>query len=156
VDDVAAQYGARAGGAPAPGELAPAPPFTSRLPVISWVTAGHWREAVDSFQPGDADAWVETTKRVGRSAFALRVRGDSMEPRCPDGAVIVVDPEREAVNGSLVVVRLDEDREATFKRLVIEGGRRFLAPLNPRYPVLEITGPATICGVVRQVLIDLD
>jgi SOS-response transcriptional repressor LexA len=154
VDDVSAQYGAgRGGGAP---ELEPAPLGTARLPLVSWVTAGHWREVVDSFQPGDADDWVETTKRVGPSAFALRVRGDSMEPRCPDGAIIVVDPDREAVNGSLVVVRLDKDEEATFKRLVIEGGRRFLAPLNPRYPVLEITGPATVCGVVRQVLIDLD
>jgi SOS-response transcriptional repressor LexA len=150
VDDVAAAYGS---GAP---RLEPAPGVSARLPLVSWVTAGHWREVVDNFEPGDAEEWVETTKRVGAAAFALRVRGDSMEPRCPDGAVIIVDPEREAVNGSLVVVRLDEDAEATFKRLVVEGGRRFLAPLNPRYPVLEITGPAVVCGVVRQVLIDLD
>jgi len=151
VDDVAAQYGSGRG-----GRLDAAPAVAGRVPLISWVTAGHWREVVDNFQPGDAERWIDTTKRVGRSAFALRVRGDSMEPRCPDGAVIVVDPEREAVNGSLVVVRLQDDAEATFKRLVIEGGRRFLAPLNPRYPVIEITGPAVVCGVVRQVLIDLD
>jgi SOS-response transcriptional repressor LexA len=151
VDDVAARYGsaARQG-------IEAGPPFAGRVPLISWVTAGHWREVVDNFQPGHAEQWVDTTKRVGASAFALRVRGDSMEPRCPDGAVIIVDPDREAVNGSLVVVRLESDAEATFKRLVIEGGRRFLAPLNPRYPVLEIAGPAVICGVVRQVLIDLD
>jgi SOS-response transcriptional repressor LexA len=151
VDDLAAQYGS-AGRA----QLSPLVEPRGRVPLISWVTAGHWREVVDNFQPGDAEQWVETTKRVGAAAFALRVRGDSMEPRCPDGATIIVDPERDAVNGSLVVVRLQDDAEATFKRLVIEGGRRFLAPLNPRYPVLEITGPAVICGVVRQVLIDLD
>ncbi|MFQ5509521.1 MAG: S24 family peptidase [Leptospirillia bacterium] len=127
-----------------------------RVPCISWVTAGHWADVVDSFQPGDADDWVETTKRVGRTVFALRVKGDSMEPRVPDGAVIIVDPETEAVNGSLVVARLDDAQEATFKKLLIEGNKRFLVPLNPRYPVIEITGPATVCGVVRQVLIDLD
>lgn len=152
VDDISAGYGAAA----RRRQLESGPGMAARLPLISWVTAGLWREVVDNFQPGDAEEWVETTKRVGASAFALRVRGDSMEPRCPDGAVIIVDPDREAVNGSLVVVRLDDDLEATFKRLVIEGGRRFLAPLNPRYPVLEIEGPAVICGVVRQVLIDLD
>jgi len=108
------------------------------------------------FQAGDAESWVETTKRVGAAAFALKVVGDSMEPTCPNGAIIIVDPEREAKNGSLVVVRLTNDEAATFKKLVIEGGRRFLAPLNPRYPVLEATNPSTICGVVRQVLIDLD
>jgi len=151
VDDLAAQYGSAAR-----SQLRPLAEPRGRVPLISWVTAGQWREVVDNFQPGDAEQWVETTKRVGAAAFALRVRGDSMEPRCPDGATIIVDPERDAVNGSLVVVRLQDDAEATFKRLVIEGGRRFLAPLNPRYPVIEITGPAVICGVVRQVLIDLD
>jgi SOS-response transcriptional repressor LexA len=151
VDDLAAGYGA--GAQP---QLSRAAPPMLRVPLISWVTAGQWREVVDNFQPGDAEQWIDTTKRVGASAFALRVRGDSMEPRCPDGAIIIVDPEREAVNGSLVVVRLQDDAEATFKRLVMEGGRRFLAPLNPRYPVIEITGPAVVCGVVRQVLIDLD
>lgn len=150
VDDIAAAYGSGA------GRLEAGPGVSARVPLVSWVTAGRWCEAVDNFQPGDAEEWVDTTKRVGGGAFALRVRGDSMEPRCPDGAVIIVDPERDAVNGSLVVVRLQADAEATFKKLVVEGGRRFLAPLNPRYPVLEITGPAVICGVVRQILIDLD
>jgi SOS-response transcriptional repressor LexA len=147
VDNPAAIYGAGGLGVPA---------MVARVPLISWVAAGSWRETIDNFQPGDADVWIDTAKRVGQSAFALRVKGDSMEPTCPDGSVIIVDPEREPENGSLVVVRLDEDAEATFKKLMMEGGRRYLAPLNPRYPVLEISGPATICGVVRQVLIDLD
>ncbi len=148
IDNPAALYGV--------GSIAGGAAMVARVPLISWVAAGRWSEAVDSYQPGDAEAWVETTKRVGHSAFALRVKGDSMEPTCPDGSVIIVDPEREANNGALVVVRLDDDAEATFKKLMVEGGRRYLAPINPRYPVLEVSGPATICGVVRQVLIDLD
>ncbi len=148
VDNPAAVYGA--------GMAAGGAVMVARVPLISWVAAGNWGEAVDSYQPGDGEDWVETTKRVGHSAFALRVKGDSMEPTCPNGSVIIVDPERDATNGALVVVRLDDDVEATFKKLMIEGGRRYLAPLNPRYPVLEVSGPATICGVVRQVLIDLD
>ncbi|MDH5528135.1 MAG: S24 family peptidase [Nitrospirota bacterium] len=148
VDDVRARYGGAGFSGP--------PPIAARVPLISWVAAGRWGEVASSFQPEDASAWVDTTKRIGPTAFALRVHGDSMEPKCPEGSIIVVDPDREAVNGSLVVVRLDEDDAATFKKLVVEGGRRYLAPLNPRYPVLEINGPATICGVVRQILIDLD
>lgn len=152
VDDPRSGYGRHR----APEGLDEGPRFVASVPLVSWVTAGQWAEVVDNFHPGDADEWVDTTKRVGEGAFALRVRGDSMEPKCPDGAVIIVDPGQEPENGSLVVVRLEKDKEATFKKLVIDGGRRYLEPLNTRYPVLEITGPATVCGVVRQVLIDLD
>lgn len=152
VDDVRSGYGRHR----TPEGVDAGPRFVANVPLVSWVTAGQWAEVVDNFHPGDADEWVDTTKKVGEGAFALRVRGDSMEPKCPDGAVIIVDPEQKPENGSLVVVRLENDREATFKKLVIDGRRRYLEPLNTRYPVLEITGPATICGVVRQVLIDLD
>lgn len=148
VDSPSAIYGS--------GQLQPGPTVVAQVPLVNWVAAGHWQETVESVSPADCEAWIDTTKRVGRTAFALRVKGDSMEPKVPDGAVIVVDPERQPANGSLVVVRLDDDAEATFKKLLIEGGRRYLAPINPRYPVIEIKGPATVCGVVRQVLIDLD
>lgn len=67
-----------------------------------------------------------------------------------DGDIIFVDPEREAINGSRVVVRLDDSKEATFKQLVIEGDKKYLMALNPSWPdrIIEVKGNATICGVV--------
>lgn len=67
-----------------------------------------------------------------------------------DGDVIYIDPDRQSENGSRVVVRLDDEKEATFKQLVIEGDRRYLRALNPSWPekIIEINGNATICGVV--------
>jgi SOS-response transcriptional repressor LexA len=37
-----------------------------------------------------------------------------------------------------------------FRQLQIENGRRFLKPLNPGYPVIELTGAYHIRGVVVQ------
>ncbi len=74
-----------------------------------------------------------------------------MEPKYRDGAIIYVDPEKSADHLSNVVVQLDDESEATFKQLVVEGGKRFLRPLNPDWPgpkLIEINGNATICGVV--------
>ena len=50
----------------------------------------------------------------------------------------------------MVVVRLDDKREATFKKLVVEGDRRHLRALNPAWPepIILINGNATLCGVV--------
>jgi SOS-response transcriptional repressor LexA len=57
------------------------------------------------------------------------MQGDSMALAglsIPEGMVILVDPEVEPRNGKLVVAKLEQDNEATFKKFVIDSGRRFL------------------------------
>lgn len=139
----------------------PAGPEVLAVPLISWVTAGQWNEVVDNYRPGHGEKSIYTTRKVGSRAYALRVAGDSMEnpngrPTYPQGSIIIVDPDREARQGSAVIVRLEDSKEATFKQLVIEGGKHFLKPLNPRYPIMQIEGNVSICGVVIQTVIDED
>lgn len=125
-----------------------------KIPIISWVQAGDWSEAIDNYQPGHGEEYATTTKKTGPNAFALKISGDSMEPLFPNGGTIIVDPSVEAKNGSYVVVRLEGTHEATFKQLVIDGGHSYLKPVNPRYPLMPINGEASICGVVTQLLMD--
>jgi len=130
------------------------------VPLISTVQAGQWSEVIDIFQPNDAEEWRETTARVGSRAFALRVVSDSMvnpngSPSIPEDAIVIVDPDIEANNGSIVVARLDSATEATLKKLVIDGPRKFLVPLNPKYPTTEMSDDYTIVGVVKKVEMDL-
>ena len=139
-----------------PPNTTPGPELRAPVPLISWVQAGNWTECMDPYPPGVADERVSPSTRVSACAFALTVRGDSMEPRFTEGDVLIVDPEIEARSGDFVIVRLDDAQEATFKQLVIDGAQRFLKPLNARYPVVEINGNATIVGVVvekRQVFL---
>jgi SOS-response transcriptional repressor LexA/DNA-binding XRE family transcriptional regulator len=135
---------------------APGPDLRPPIPLISWVQAGNWTECTEPYPPGVADEWVSPSTRVSACAFALTVRGDSMEPRFTEGETLIVDPELDARHGDFVIVRLDDAAEATFKQLVIDGPQKFLKPLNARYPVVPINGNATIVGVVvekRQVFL---
>jgi SOS-response transcriptional repressor LexA len=136
--------------------VADGPAITGYVPLISWVAAGSWRDVADPYPAGEGEALVPVTCRTGPNAYALRVQGDSMEPVFPNGSIIIVDPAAEPRQGSYVVVRLDEAEQATFKQLVIDGGARYLKPLNPRYPLMEIRESATVCGVVRQMVMDFD
>lgn len=118
------------------------------VPIISWVQAGHWHGTIDNLMPGEGERF-ETTVTPREHTFALRVRGDSMEPTFPDGCVIVVEPEKSANHGDFVVVRQNGD-EATFKQLIHDGASKYLKPINSRYPIMELKPDATICGVVVQ------
>ena len=80
--------------------------------------------------------------------YALRVLGDSMEPEFADGCVIIIDPGCVPRDGSYVVVEFAGD--VFFRQLVIDGERRFLKPLNPKYGGFELTAPYTIRGGVVQ------
>lgn len=126
----------------------------SRIPLISWVAAGAWNEAFDPYAPGAASEWIAVPGEHSADAVALRVRGDSMEPRFPDGCVIIVEPHRQPKSGQFVVVRNNDWNEATFKQYVVDGGVKLLKPLNSRYPVQQI-GPGTVLvGVIVRKFID--
>lgn len=83
-------------------------------------------------------------------AYALRVRGDSMEGAgILDGDIVVVDPA-EPTPGDIVVALIDG--ESTLKRYVRKRGRPCLVSENPRYPDLVPAAELTVQGVVTGLL----
>lgn len=123
------------------------PDLGGRVPLISWVKAGHFTEAAELASPGTALDWIDTTVPARAKTFALRVQGDSMEPDFPEGTILIVEPEMEAHAGSYVIAQ-NGDTEATFKQLIRDGGDWYLKPINPRYPLKPLDG-CRIVGVVR-------
>lgn len=107
------------------------------VPIISWVAAGRWHEVCDAFQPGDADEWLASDVK-GQNIFAVRVKGDSMEPEFTEGDIIILDPHIKPNPGDYVIVKNDEG-EATLKQLKQYGRTRVLHPLNPKYPDIELS-----------------
>lgn len=130
--------------------VAPGPNVYGKVPLISWVQAGHASEVVDLLHPGDGFEWIDTTCQIKRHTYALRVRGDSMSPDFPDGSVIIVEPEFDPLPGDYVIAKNGDD-EATFKQLIKDGADYYLKPLNERYPIKPI-GHYHVIGVVRQLV----
>lgn len=122
--------------------VAPAPMGGRRVPVITSIQAGMWAEIVDNFQPGDAGDWLLTDIDLSESAFALDIRGNSMEPEFKDGDRVIIDPEIAPQPGDFVAAKNGE-QEATFKKyrprgMDAAGNMVFeLIPLNDDYPTLR-------------------
>lgn len=131
-----------------------------RYPVVSWVTAGTWSEAVQPFPDGFSDRYDLSDYKAKGPAFWLEVKGDSMTstsaPSIPEGSQILVDTEADVRPGKLVIAKLSGSNEATFKKLVEDGGIRYLKPLNPAYPTVQCSVDCKIIGVVVRSLTKFD
>jgi len=124
-----------------------------KVPLISWVQAGAWCEAISNFEAYDADLWLSCPVPISQHGYALKVLGDSMTNpgsgrSYPTGCIIFVDPDAETKTGDRVIARLPRTNEATFKVLAEDAGRKYLRPINPQYPIIEITEETHICGKV--------
>lgn len=129
--------------------VAPAPKMQGYVPVISWVQAGAWTEVcnVDAV----SDEMVPRPPGSSDRTFALRVRGQSMQPKYDPDLIIYVDPEVIAFDGDDVVAVLTDNNEATFKQYIEEpGGEKMLKARNPNWPEpwVKINGNCEIIGVV--------
>ncbi|WP_102880240.1 LexA family protein [Pseudomonas protegens] len=124
-----------------------------RVPLISWIQASAWCEAITNFEAQDAEAWLSCPTPISKSGYALKVVGDSMTNpgpgrSYPTGCIIFVDPEADVKKGDRVIARVPRSNEATFKIFVEDAGRQFLRPINPQYPIIDITEEINICGKV--------
>jgi len=105
--------------------VSPGPSILRKVPLISFIQAGDW-SGDEEFEPEEL---ITCTSNVGPKAFALRVKGPSMEPEFIEGDYIIIDPDKQWESGDYVVAKNGEE-EATFKRYYKDGDKHFLKPLN--------------------------
>lgn len=120
----------------------------TKVPILSWVKANQFSEAMDVLV---GEEYVSTTNK-GENIFALRVKGDCMEPEFIEDDLIIINPNIEAMSNDYVVVLNKNSNEATFKQLKKTRGRIILHPLNENNEDIDITGKSNfkIIGVVIE------
>ncbi|MEE1263110.1 LexA family protein [Ruminococcus sp.] len=97
--------------------------------------AGYPIEAIENIL--DYEEISENMARQGEF-FALRVKGDSMEPRIKEGDIVIVRKQDDVDNGDFAVMLVNGD-EATLKRIQKFNGGINLIPSNPSYEVMTYT-----------------
>jgi phage repressor protein C with HTH and peptisase S24 domain len=114
------------------------------VPIINKVAAGYPADFDDLGYPvGFADDYVRCPDLHDPSAFAVRVVGDSMEPK--------FSPDADVSNGNDCFVRFTMPHECTFKRIFFEPDNMVrLQPRNEKHPPMIISGER-INGIYRAV-----
>lgn len=108
---------------------APSVPGSKWIPVLGAVAAGVPIEAIE-----DIEDYEEISPEMAASGdyFALRIKGDSMEPRIHTGDVVIVRRQSDCETGDMAVVLVNGD-EATVKRIKKRPEGLMLIPNNPAY-----------------------
>ena len=128
--------------------------MSGQMPVISWVAAGSFAEVMP-VTIDDAIEWIDRPSNLSPRAFGLIIEGRSMWPEFKPGEIIYVEPNispLELKDGALVVIHCNDDKQATFKQLIIGDSPEdmYLKPLNPDWPDQKIIpmGEYMLVGVV--------
>lgn len=122
------------------------------IPVLGTVRAGIPVEAVQNII--DYEEISEDMARQGEF-FALRIKGDSMQPRICEGDVVIVRKQPDVDSGDVAIVLVNEE-EATIKKVQKFDGGINLIPNNPSYDVRTYTNeqieslPVQILGKVVE------
>ncbi|MDT9598648.1 LexA family transcriptional regulator [Sphingosinicella rhizophila] len=87
-------------------------PSVQMVPVIGLASAGNWKEAIIA-PPGGM--MPVPSKAAGRKAFAVEVKGDSMDRIIPDGGFAIVDPEQTQLFNDKVYLIQNEEHDAQVK-----------------------------------------
>lgn len=123
-----------------------------QVPVLGEVRAGYPMEAVENII--DYEEIDEEMARRGEF-FALRIKGDSMEPRFAEGDVVIVRKQETAESGDIVVALVNGD-SATIKKLKRHQNGITLVPSNSAYEPMYYSNeeimdlPVTILGKVVE------
>ena len=107
---------------------------TVKIPVIGTVAAG-----VPITAQEDITGWEEVPAEWVKNStmFALKLKGDSMEPRMAEGDIVIVKQQSDVESGEIAIVMVDG--EATCKKVVKHSDGVVLVSNNPKYSPMFFT-----------------
>ena len=123
-----------------------------KIPVLGNVAAGIPITAVEDILDYEE---VPSSWQSQGEFFALRIKGDSMQPRMESGDVVIVKQQSDANSGDTVIALVNGD-DATCKRLEKTDNGIMLVSTNPKYPPMFfskediVNKPVVILGKVVE------
>ncbi len=99
-----------------------------RIPVLGKVSAGIPIETIENY---DCDEWEEIPAEMTNNweYFALKIKGQSMEPKFSEGDVVIVRKQQTLESGEIGVVVVNGN-DATVKKVVKQPEGIMLIALN--------------------------
>lgn len=124
-----------------------------KIPILGTVKAGYDYLAEENIV-GTIKVNMDLVKD-GSEYFALKVKGDSMQPILYEDDVVIIKRQNDCEDGQIAVVLINGE-EGTIKKVKKSSNGIWLQPFNNNYEPLVFTNdeiediPVKIIGVVKQ------
>lgn len=124
-----------------------------KIPILGTVKAGYDYLAEENIV-GTIKVNMDLIKD-GSEYFALKVKGDSMQPVLYEDDIVIIKKQNDCEDGQIAVVLIDGE-EGTIKKVKKSSTGIWLQPFNTNYEPLVYTNdevediPVKIIGVVKQ------
>jgi SOS-response transcriptional repressor LexA len=130
-----------------PGTFNPDAKGWTQIPLLTWEQVLEWPtlSSVSTALPT-----VSTDIALGQDAYAVTVRDTTMEPRFPEGTVLLIDPQLSPKNRDFAIIHLEGTAVPSFKQILIDSNHFYLKPLNPDFKTLLLEQPYKFLGVMVQ------
>lgn len=125
------------------------------IPIIGEIACGDPITAEENIE-GYTEEIFEKPVPSG-TLFGLRCKGHSMEPTIHDGSIVTVREQPDVEDDEIAAVLIDDDSEATLKRVKHQGDSIILIPDNKEFSpiILNKENPGRILGKVVHVSWDV-
>lgn len=122
----------------------------ANIPVLGEIACG---------EPIDAEENISEYRSVAKDrlpsgkVFYLQAKGNSMEPRIPNGSYVLCREQPDVENGEIAAVLVNGNEEATLKKVIKQNDMILLQALNEEYApyIVDSSNPARIIGKAIQV-----
>ncbi len=117
-----------------------------QVPIIGWNEVLSYPQHIDF----EDKQWTTSDIDLSPFSFALVVDNDAMEPRYPEGTVIIIDKMQKPKSKDYALFQVKDKKIPLFKQLVLVDGDLYAKSLNQDYKPLALGKGAEIIGKVVQ------
>jgi phage repressor protein C with HTH and peptisase S24 domain len=116
------------------------------VPIIDWQEALHYPKHIDFSSKKLTSSDID----LSPLSFALIVDNNAMEPRYPEGTIIIIDVELTPKIKDFALISTKDKKVPIFKQIVQVDGNLYAKSLNPSYKPIKITKNDQMMGKVVQ------
>lgn len=125
-----------------------------KIPILGKIACGDPILAIENI---DGYRYELEDNLPSGELFELVAKGKSMEPTIPDGCFVLVRQQSDVENGEIAAIRINNNDEATLKRVKKQNNIIMLIPDNKDFEPIVVTeeNPITILGKAMRFTVDL-
>ncbi len=124
------------------------------VPIVSLEQVAVWPSNIEEIKESATTKYVKTDLEVSENIFAVIAKDESLEPRFPEGTILIFNPDKIPSNKDFVVLLLPNKQIPQFRQVLIDGPDIYVKAINPTFaesgPILLNKNKSKILGTLIQ------